>query len=206
HWRNVFSVSNKDNNISALSEDISDVMSAIYFDRLEGTRKVFKWTDEQAKELDSFFAKLLDVSTNCYGSGINSVVYRLGLMASRLGAIIMYLRLFWNEIINSVEIGKVITADDETFRLVKHIIQVQLEHSKYVFTQLPKSMDKTFSENGNRETFFNLLPNKFSRKQAVEVFAPKVFVKTRTADGYLQEFLKSGKLKKDVEGNYAKPD
>lgn len=205
-WRNVFGPNGKIDNLDELNVDISTLVSAMYFDRLNSNKIYFKWTMEQGIELDAFFAELLYESTNIYGAEINSVVYRLGLVASRLGAIIAYFNSYWNNLVVDTFVGSTITADEHVFKLVKHLIKVQLQHSQYIFMQLPRRVDKSFSENTSKQSFLNMLPDKFTRKEAIEIFAFKAFIKTRTADGFLAEFVKNKKLARKYSGDYYKPD
>lgn len=206
-WRNVFSSSDKGKQIANSHDDLSELVTAMYFDRLDGKKIYFNWTKDQALELDDFFSQLLYDSSNIYGTAISSVVYRLGLIATRLGAIISFVNSFWSEIVDSrPKLNETIEADQNTFALVKHLVEVLIDHSQYVFMQLPRSMERSFSENSKKQSFYNMLPNKFTRNEAVHILAPKAFIKSRTADGYLSDFVKSKKLERNFQNDYIKPN
>ncbi len=57
--------------------------------------------------------------------------------------------------------------------------------------------------NNSIELFYNLLPNSFTRKEAVNEIAPNFWTKVRTADKYLALLIKKKKLARR-NGNYCK--
>jgi len=92
---------------------------------------------------------------------------------------------------------------DEDFTTALHLAKIYLQHSILMFNNLPKQGETTqFKTGDSKRKFFDTLPQKFTRQQAVE--AGKLFtLAARTVDDLLHNA--TGKaLEKLKAGHYRK--
>jgi len=90
---------------------------------------------------------------------------------------------------------------DEDFEIALKLVKVYEQHAVFMFNELPKSStgaDKALKK------FYDLLPDNFQRKDAIEIAISQLKIKERTADGYLSKLLTSKLLDNPRSGQYEK--
>jgi hypothetical protein len=90
---------------------------------------------------------------------------------------------------------------DQDFGTALTLIKIYEQHAVFMFNELPKSSTGTDKA---LKKFFDLLPDKFQRKEAIELALNKLQIKERTADGYLSKLLASKLLDNPRSGQYEK--
>jgi len=81
------------------------------------------------------------------------------------------------------------------------LVKVYEQHAVFMFNELPKS---TTGADKALKKFYDLLPDNFQRKEAIELALNKLQIKERTADGYLSKLLTNKLLDNPRSGQYEK--
>jgi hypothetical protein len=157
----------------------------------------FHFTQAQQVQFNQKFEAWQTEFINLLGPESVANVRRLGLICYRTAMIMTVLR-----IIDTSEMPDTFYCSDVDFNNVMKIGNVLLEHAKTVYLQLLTSPKKMKQET-MKERFYNLLPDEFLRKEAIEI-ATKLNIKPRTADKYLNELTPSNLIKDPVYGKYKK--
>ena len=90
-----------------------------------------------------------------------------------------------------LELTKDIECLDEDFESALTLVEVYLQHSIIMFTNLPKQEEQgPFKSGANKKKFFDALPNRFSRKEAVAL-AMNFDIAERTVASLLKNCLGS---------------
>jgi len=153
---------------------------------------------EQWNELNSFFSPLLEETNIFYGSITKSVVVRLGVISFRIMMILTALRKA-----EAKNEGVEVFCKDEDFKSALAIVQVLLKHALTLVKRLPDANAVKFNKMPeNKKEFFEVLPNKFRRKKAIEI--GKHFNLSRSAVDRLLADLPNNYLKKTSYGIYEK--
>ena len=143
---------------------------------------VLHLTDEQWLSFNDIFSSYLSQISILVSDDAQSVVKRLGLIFYRFCMILTAIRKFVTQE-HAVEVYCL----DEDFNSAKLLIQTYIQHSIIMFNNLPKQDgDSSFNKSSNKKLFLEALPNKFQRKEVIEL-AKKHQMSERTMD----EFLKS---------------
>ena len=90
---------------------------------------------------------------------------------------------------------------DEDFEIALKLVKVYEQHSINMFKKLPKSttrVDKTLKK------LYDLLPETFQRKEAIQIANDKLMIKKRSADDYLSKYLVLKMLDSPKSGYYTK--
>ncbi len=156
----------------------------------------FILTNEQWEKLNEFGAESLKTLTTFVSEDMASISKRLGLILFRLAMILSALRNFDN-----AEITSEIVCSDEDFFIALEMAKVLQVHAEAIFKELPKSakiIDKAL------KSFFEALPLKFKRNEAINIAWEKFTIKPRTADGYLARLVNNNFLDHTVPGYYEK--
>jgi hypothetical protein len=157
----------------------------------------FQFTQAQQIQFNQKFEAWQTEFINLLGPESVANVRRLGLICYRTAMIMTVLR-----IIDTGEMQDTFYCSDVDFTNVMKIGNVLLEHAKTVYLQLLTSPKKMKQET-MKDRFYNLLPDEFLRKEAIEI-AAKLNIKPRTADKYLNELTPLNLLKDPVYGKYKK--
>lgn len=194
-WKSVapgLGVANKDDYFEALSEQ---VLNLVKYCETYPTK--FDYTGQQWDELNERFRILMDYFVLAgNNSELLGVLIRQGLIRFRISMILSALRRF-----DEQDKGEVYYCSDGDFELAEKIADVLLAHSFIAMDLIPKSADPSM---GNSEQkFFNALPKKFDRLEAVQV-GEGINLKPRSCDGYLKRLVDKGKLEKVANGVYLK--
>ena len=91
----------------------------------------------------------------------------------------------------AIELAMKIECLDQDFESALKLVEVYLQHSIIMFTNLPKQEEQgPFKSGENKKQFFEALPNRFSRKQAIEL-AKNFNIAERTVGTLLKNCLGS---------------
>ncbi|MFZ2430940.1 MAG: DUF3987 domain-containing protein [Lutibacter sp.] len=156
----------------------------------------FSLTESQWIKLNLFGKECLNNFATFISEDLSSTSKRLGLILYRISMLLTALRYFDNG-----ETSANFICEDEDFDIALQLIKIYQEHSAYMFKELPKKgtiTDKVLT------TFYNALPFKFQRKDAIEIAETKFQIKERTADLYLSKLDSSKYLEKIKSGFYQK--
>ena len=156
----------------------------------------FKLTEHQWKELNDFGKKWLTNLSTFVSQDLAGTVKRLGLILFRVNMILTALRQFDNGTYTNTFI-----CSKEDFKIALSLVETYLKHSVSMFIKLPKLgtlTDKVLKK------FFNKLPLKFRRKDAILIAHGNFQIKERTADTYLLKLVEAKYLEKITSGFYQK--
>jgi hypothetical protein len=195
-WRDVSPKSNPVN----LTEHFR-ILSLRVYDMIQFLMQgetIIALTDQQWEILNQTCDKWLNETVTFISEDASSVVKRLGLILFRICMIFTAMRKYENG-----EFTKELTCTNDDFDCALKLAETYLQHSLLMFNNLPKQNGGIIFKRGdNKKEFFKALPEKFSRKQALEI-SKSFHLSTRTVDGELNNAL--GKfLKKEGAGNYIK--
>jgi len=90
---------------------------------------------------------------------------------------------------------------DEDFETALLLVNTFQQHAVFMFNELPKS---TTGADKALKSFYDLLPENFQRKHAIEIAINQLKIKERTADGYLSKLLTNKLLDNPRSGHYEK--
>ena len=157
-----------------------------------------QFTAEQWAVFNREFTYTLEQSVLYNSDDIAGVVYRLGLITFRICMVFTALRKFENG-----DTSSTVFCADEDFNAAILLSKVYIEHSVMIFNTLADAeQEEKFKPTTNKEKLIDLLPETFSRKQAIEEGA-KLSLSPRTVDGLLQKLVPS-RLEKIKDGLYRK--
>ena len=124
-------------------------------------------TREQWDKFNPTFSEYLSQISAFVSEDAQSIVKRLGLVLYRMCMIFTSIRKF-----QSQELATDIQCLDEDFEVALQLIEVYLKHNILMFENLPKQEDEEqgpFKSGQNKKLFFDALPTRFTRKEAVEL-------------------------------------
>ncbi|MEY4954165.1 MAG: hypothetical protein RI981_250 [Bacteroidota bacterium] len=170
-------------------EKLSMLVDVINNDLEKGFGLEFEPSIDQIKAYNQFFGTIDGILTSQIDPNFSSVVKRMGVVSFRIAAILSAIRD------KSHSNGR-LTCKDEDFAIAVNICSTLLKHSVFTFQTSTDS-------NSPLNDFYNNLPNRFNRKQALEV-ADSLSIKSRRMDTYLKELTVSNKLRKADHGIYEK--
>jgi len=199
-WRDV-SPEGRSQNFQEFYRGLSrEVLEMVHF--LKSYPTEFDLTKEQWKELNETFKKLMEETNLMIGKEALSIVKRMGLICFRIAMILSTIRRFEEK-----SLGTKLTCNDDDFQVAIWLAETYFEHGIFVYDRLPRYQVNKFQfKNVRKQEFFNALPNKFQRKEAIEI-SEHLQIKKRTADRYLQQFLEIdflGQSRDDQFGAYFK--
>jgi len=168
-----------------------------FVEYLDNEREItFKLTESQWKEINIFGSEQLYTIATFISEDLSSTIKRLGLIIYRISMILTALRYFDNG-----ESSNQFICEDNDFKIALKLVRIYQEHAVYMFKELPKEgsiTDKVL------KTFFDTLPVKFQRKNAVTIANKKLGIKERTADLYLSKLVSAKFIEKIKSGFYQK--
>ena len=194
------------------SEDILKMYQFFEKQTEMGKTYIFHWKEDAQKRLIPQFESWLDTQKAIVGNDGAKILFRMGLVASRIGAILSTLRLFEGDqsmdgAFSDFEQGqeKWFTATDDDLETTIHLVDIIRQHTFSVFENLkPEKEDVQIkTKNSVMTKFFDHLPESFSRAEALEI-GDKIDVKGRTVGKYLTHLVKVSLLERDNKGGYKK--
>lgn len=157
-----------------------------------------QFTPDQWTRFNREFTDHLEQSVLYNSDDIAGVVYRLGLITFRICMVFTALRKF-----EDGDTASRVSCTDEDFTAAILLSKVYIQHSIMIFNSLSDAEpEENFKPATNKEKLIPLLPETFSRKQAVEEGA-KLSLSTRTVDALLKKLVPS-RLEKIKDGFYKK--
>ena len=166
-----------------------------FFDK---DKMILHLTDKQWQDFNLLFSSYLNQISILVSDEAQSVVKRLGLILYRFCMILTALRKFVTQ-----EYAVEVYCLEEDFNTAKMLIQTYIQHSIIIFNNLPKDENvKEFKKGDNKKQFLDELPNKFQRKEVIEL-AKKHNMSERTMDEFLKLCI-GNYLKQPKTGFYEK--
>lgn len=184
-------------NLTALFEKLGKQVFDL-FGFLNSSPSNVQLTAEQWQQINHTFSKWLNDVAIFTGDEAGSVVKRLGLVLFRICMLFTALRKFEN---GDTDAQPVCT--DEDFNNALVLVNVYLEHSLLMYNNLPKQDEQElFKGSANKRKFFEGLPEKFKRAEAVEL-GTKHRMSPRTVDNLLKK-LQPDFIRPEEYGYYKK--
>ena len=142
-------------------------------------------TKEQWDKFNPTFSEYLSQISAFVSEDAQSIVKRLGLVLYRMCMIFTSIRKF-----QAQEQATDIQCLDEDFETASQLIEVYLKHNILMFENLPKQDEEQgpFKSGQNKKLFFDALPNRFTRKEAVDL-ATTFNIAERTVGTFLKSCL-----------------
>lgn len=194
-WINAAETSNGVNLSAHFNTLADEVFHFVEF--LETKQRIdVKLSPDHWMKLNDFGRNSLVTLTCLHSEDMASTSKRLGLILLRLCMILTAQRYY-----DSAEIQTEYHCSDEDFETALTLIKVYEQHAVFMFNELPKSStgaDKALKR------FYDLLPDNFQRKDAIELANTKLNIKERTADSYLSKLVTINLLDNTRSGFYEK--
>jgi hypothetical protein len=162
----------------------TEVLKMVEF--FERDSMILHLTEEQWDKFNPAFSYFLHQVNIFVSDDALSVVKRLGIILYRLCMIFTAIRKFKN---NQNE--KEIYCSDIDFESALTLVKTYLEHSVIMFNNLPKQGEQgPFKSGENKKQFFDILPKRFVRKEAIEL-AKSYNIGERTVGTLLKNCLET---------------
>lgn len=141
-------------------------------------------TDEQWARFNPIFSSFLEQINTFVSEDALSIVKRLGLILYRFCMIFTAIRKFATN-----DYHKEVYCSDNDFETALTLTKTYIQHSVIMFANLPKQGEQgPFKSGENKKKFFDALPNKFQRKEAVEI-GKKFDIGERSVGNFLKSCL-----------------
>ena len=153
---------------------------------LDSCKTKIHLTREQWDKFNPTFSEYLSQISAFVSEDAQSIVKRLGLVLYRMCMIFTSIRKF-----QAQEQATDIQCLDEDFETASQLIEVYLKHNILMFENLPKQEDEErgpFKKGQNKKLFFDALPTRFTRKEAVEL-GNTFNIAERTVGSFLKSCL-----------------
>jgi hypothetical protein len=138
-------------------------------------------TEEQWDKFNTLFGYFLEQVNTFVSDDALSVVKRLALILYRFCMIFTAIRKFSNK-----EYATEVYCLDVDFENAVSLVKTYLQHSIIMFNNLPKQGEQgPFKGGENKKQFFDALPKRFTRKEAIEL-SNSYNLKERTVDNLLK--------------------
>ena len=195
-WRDVSPYASNINLTDHFGHLSEQVVTLITF--LKQNPTVVELSRSQWDRLNTACGLWLQQVTIFNGIDSASIVKRLGIIMYRIAMIFTALRKFEND-----DTSAVATCTDEDFDIAITLAQLYLDHSVFMFHNLPRQDQLNIFKGGsNKQHFYDELPKQFKRAEAIEL-GKKHGIGERTIDNLLKKLL--GKyLKQESYGIYSK--
>jgi len=184
-------------NLNNYFEQLSLTVAEL-FDFQNNYPTMFDLSNEQWSRLNLTCEGWLLQTTLFNGAESSSIVKRLGLIMFRIAMILTIVRKF-----ETMDESPNVICSDTDFETALQLSQVYLDHSLYLFNNLPRHQKSALSRGGNnKQKFYEDLPALFKRTYAVEL-GKKHGMSVRTVDALLKKLLGTY-LKQEAFGMYSK--
>ena len=194
-WINAAETNNGVNLTAHFNKLADEVLHFVEFLELN-QQIVIKLSPEHWDKLNYFGRNSLITLTCLHSEDMASTSKRLGLILLRLCMILTAQRYY-----DSAEMKNVFHCSDEDFEIALRLVKVYEQHAVFMFNELPKSSTGAVK---TLKKFYDLLPDNFQRKEAIELALNKLQIKERTADGYLAKLVSNNLLDNSRSGFYNK--
>ena len=153
---------------------------------LDKGKTVVHLSREQWYRFNPIFEEYLSQISAFVSEDAQSIVKRLGLVLYRLCMIFTTIRKY-----QAQEQATDIQCLDQDFETALQLVEVYLKHNILMFENLPKQDDEEqgpFKSGQNKKLFFDALPTRFTRKEAVDL-ASSFNIAERTVGTFLKSCL-----------------
>ncbi len=163
------------------------------------TELIFSLNEENnsTEKFNEFFRNNLKEYTSLVGKDMAASVYRLGVIAMRIAAILSIFRNFGNL---SGKSRIIPTGKDLDIAL--GLIEVSVKHTAHIHSLMLHNSSERGSQE-NKFKFFHSLPDEFSKSDAL-LAAEKLDLAERTANKYISEMVSSELFVRTSRGIYKK--
>ena len=168
-------------NLSKHYEDLSIKVLAFVEFLFMQDKINFELIPSQWDRLNIFGDECLNTLSTFISEDMSSTSKRLGLILFRICMVLTTLRYFDNG-----ETSTTFICTDEDFETALQMTKVYQEHSVFMFKELPKNATVT---DKILKAFYDALPAKFRRKEAITLADVKFNIKNRTADTYISKLV-----------------
>jgi hypothetical protein len=152
-------------------------------------------SESQQKSFKNLFSKIQTKYLNIKSDEYIATIRRLGLIAFRFAMVFTALR-----IMEDGDISKERECSDIDFENAIMMIPILIQHSRKVFSTLPKDA-KPSGFKSSKEEFIEALPKSFCREDYLNI-AEKFGVTPKTAERYIAKLVKDNILNKKSHNNY----
>lgn len=150
----------------------------------ETDEMILHLTEEQWAIFNPFFSSFLEQINTFVSEDALSIVKRLGLILYRFCMIFTAIRKF-----EAKDYHKEVYCLDIDFETALTLTKTYIQHSIIMFTNLPKQGEQgPFKSGQNKKKFFDALPDKFQRKEAIEI-GKKFDIGERSVGNFLKSCL-----------------
>ncbi|MFK8008965.1 MAG: DUF3987 domain-containing protein [Saprospiraceae bacterium] len=162
NWRDV-SVTNKQDLKIFFEEKSKKVLTMIEFWKAHPAK--FSLSKNQWKDLNQHFEKLLHQTGAFERWEALSIVKRMALILFRIAMLLTAIRRFENQ-----DWGEELICKEEDYQTAKSLVEVYRVHGFFLFGMLGKAKGVNYQRLPNRKKqFFEKLPERFQRKEAIEI-------------------------------------
>jgi len=148
--------------------------------------------------LNQYFAKKLDELISQYGDFIKASIMRAGLISYRIAVILVVVRT----LSENDRLPERLYASDADFGCALRIIDTLMYHVQRVYSRMEDS-SRTSKLKAQPRALYEALPAEFTRGQFNTV-AEKLNIKYKTAERYLDVFIKQSLLERYGQGKFRK--
>lgn len=150
----------------------------------ERDEMILHLTDEQWARFNPIFSSFLEQINTFVSEDALSIVKRLGLILYRFCMIFTAIRKFVTN-----DYHKEVNCLDIDFETALTLTKTYIQHSVIMFTNLPKQGEQgPFKSGDNKKKFFDALPTKFQRKEAIGI-GQKFEIGERSVGNFLKSCL-----------------
>jgi hypothetical protein len=161
----------------------------------------FSLSKKQQTSFNKYFDQIQQQYCELLGSDYIGTIRRLGLITFRITMVLTILRMMDATPLQMERGQGVRYCYDTDFQIAMEILKVIVQHSAYVFRQLPVATHtKTINP---KFALFQALPDQFDRAQYIEV-AAQLQIPESTAEKQITRYIKTGLLIRQTHGRYMK--
>ncbi|MCE5331491.1 MAG: DUF3987 domain-containing protein [Bacteroidales bacterium] len=198
-WINVFAC-NESESLDQRFNRFGDVFFGFYKTLKQFDNLRFSFSTSQQTAFNQYFEQVQQQYWELLGNDYIGTIRRLGLIAFRISMILTVLR-----IMDDGNISNTIVSNDTDFYIAMEMVKVLIQHSAFVFRQLPQA-GTTPNQNLNpKMALFQALPPQFDRTKYIEV-AKTLQIPESTADKQVARFCNAGLLLRQAHGSYLKKE
>jgi len=193
-WKDVFA-SSSEKSFEDYFDELGNEFHEYYKYLMANPEIKFCFSADQQSQFNDFFTKTQTQYIAIQGLDYMATVRRLGLIAFRIAMILSVLRMF-----DTGDINDKIICEDQDLQIALSMIEVLVQHSSKVFSELPQDV-KSHKLKNKKEKFLEKLPHTFNRKKYLEV-AQYLSIVDKTAEDYIANFVKRGLIHRECKNQY----
>ncbi|MFC5048293.1 DUF3987 domain-containing protein [Aquimarina hainanensis] len=195
-WRNVFPLDNK----QSLDKTFNDLGNKYlqYYQSLEGFGSQIRilLKPQQIELFNAFFSKQYDKFLFLQKTDLEASLLRLGLICYRIILIFTTIRSLENATLSSI-----LYSQDIDIKNAIAIVEKLLVHTQKVYRYLPEKKKLHSKGKSKKESLLDGLPNTFTT-QKYKSIALQLQIPEKTAERYINQFLRKEYLKRVGHGQY----